>query len=85
MSFSNRIKRRFAKGFFLFVCLILNVFVQINIKEINSMSVLAKHVKSFTPPEVRREKILKKFLYLIFPFPKAKCVEAAPSRGVLIC
>lgn len=71
--------------FVLFVWLILNVFVQINIKEINSMAVLAKHVKTFTPPEVRWEKIFKKFLYLIYSFPKAKCVETAPSRCVLIC
>lgn len=51
MSFSNRTKRRFAKGFYF--CLVLNVFVQINIKEINSRAVLAKHVKTFTTPEER--------------------------------
>lgn len=53
MSFSNRTKRTYVKGVF-FVCLILNVFVQINIKEINSRSVVAK---TFTPLEERWEKI----------------------------
>lgn len=55
MSFSNRTKRRFAKGLVFF--LILNVFVQIDIKDINCRAVLDKHVKTFTPPEDRWEKI----------------------------
>lgn len=87
MSFSNRTKRRFYKGFCLFVCLILNVFVQINIKEINGRAVLAKHAKIVTPSEVRWEKIFLKnlYFYLIYPFPKAKYVEMAPSRYMLMC
>jgi len=45
-----------------FLCLIFHVFVQINGKEINSRTFLAKHAKTFTPPEERWEKI---FCFLV--------------------
>lgn len=47
-----------------FFCLIFSVFVQINAKEINSRTVLAKHAKTFTPSEENWEKILFIYLFL---------------------
>lgn len=81
MSFSNRTKRRFLGCFF---CLIFNVFVQINAKEINSRTVLAKHAKTFTPPEERWKKILF-FFPLFTSSQKHNLWKTALSRSVLVC
>lgn len=69
-----------------FFCLIFSVFVQINAKEINSRTVLAKHAKTFTPSEEKWEKIYL-FIYfnLLHQFPKAQLWKTALSRSVLAC
>lgn len=58
-----------------FVCF-LNVLIQINAKEINSRTALAKHAKTFTPSEKRWEKIsFFFFLNSVHQFPKAQPAE----------